>query len=284
MPIESTIDHVGPITATVADNALLLEVLAGSDGLDPRQYAPTVAPYTAALGQEIDGLKIGVVKQGFGWPNSEADVDDSVRAAGAVFAAKGAIVTEVDLPLHAIGKDIWSPIALEGLQMQMMHGNGMGFNWKGQYTVSLLDAHAAWRERADDLSASLKLSMLVGEYFLRHHRGRFYAKAQNQARRLRAAYDAALAEYDLLLMPTLPMKATPLPGAGAPLGEIIQRAFEMVANTAPFDVTGHPAMSIPCAMHDDLPIGMMLIGRMFDEPTIYRAADWFERNHRWETA
>lgn len=284
MPIESTIDHVGPITATVADNALLLEVLAGSDGLDPRQYAPTVSPYTAALGQDIGGLKIGVVKQGFGWPNSEADVDEKVRAAGAVFAAQGAIVTEIDLPLHAIGKDIWSPIALEGLQMQMMHGNGMGFNWKGQYTVSLLDAHAAWRERADDLSASLKLSMFVGEYFLRHHRGRFYAKAQNQARRLRAAYDAALAEYDLLLMPTLPMKATPLPAAGAPLGEIIQRAFEMVANTAPFDVTGHPAMSIPCAMHDGLPIGMMLIGRMFDEPTIYRAADWFERNHRWETA
>lgn len=284
MPIESTIDHVGPITATVADNALLLEVLAGPDGLDPRQYAPTVAHYTAALGQDIAGLKIGVVRQGFGWPNSEPDVDDAVRAAAAAFAAKGAIVRDIDLPLHALGKDIWSPIALEGLQMQMMHGNGMGFNWKGQYTVSLIDAHAAWRERADDLSDSLKLSMFVGEYFLRHHRGRFYAKAQNQARRLRAAYDAALAEYDLLLMPTLPMKATPLPGTGAPLAEIIQRAFEMVANTAPFDVTGHPAMSIPCAMRDDLPVGMMLIGRMFDESTIYRAADWFEQNHKWRSA
>jgi amidase len=162
-----------------------------------------------------------------------------------------------------------------------MQGNGMGFNWKGLYTVSLLDAHAAWRERANELSPSLKLSMFVAEYFLRHYRGRYYAKAQNLARRLRAAYDAALERHDLLLMPTLPIKATPLPAPDAPLAEVIQRAFEMIANTAPFDATGHPAMSLPCGMSDGLPVGMMLIGRHFDEPTIYRAAHAFEQGGDW---
>ena len=62
MPIESTIDHTGPITASVADNALMLEVLAGEDGLDPRQYAPKVAPYTQALGRGVKGMKIAVLK------------------------------------------------------------------------------------------------------------------------------------------------------------------------------------------------------------------------------
>ena len=75
---------------------------------------------------------------------------------------------------------------------------------------------------------------------------------------VRAAYDAVLKDYDLLLMPTLPLKATPIPAAGAPRMELIQRAFEMLPNTVAFDVTGHPSMSVPCGLSDGLPAGMML--------------------------
>jgi amidase len=149
MPIESTIDHTGPITATVADNALMLEVLAGADGLDPRQYAPKIGDYSAAAKRGAKGLKIGVVKEGFGHANSEKDVDASVREAAKRFTSLGAKVDEVSIPEHLIAPAIWTPIALEGLQAQMMLGNGMGFNWKGLYTVSLLDAHANWRQMAD---------------------------------------------------------------------------------------------------------------------------------------
>ena len=81
MPIEITLDHTGPMTRNVADNALLLEVLAGEDGLDPRQYAPKVAPYTKSLDGGVKDLKIGVVKEGFGLPNSERDVDAKVKQA-----------------------------------------------------------------------------------------------------------------------------------------------------------------------------------------------------------
>jgi amidase len=282
MPIESTIDHTGPMTASVADNALLLEALAGADGLDPRQYSPKVAEYTAALGKGVKGLKIGVVKEGFGHPNSETDVDERVKASAAQFARLGASVEIIDVPMHAVGPAIWTPIALEGLQAQMMNGNGMGFNWKGLYTTSLLDAHAAWRNRANELSDSLKISMFVGEYFIKHYRGHYYAKAQNLGRKLKAAYDAAFTKYDLLLMPTLPVKATPIPPADAPLALYLQRAFEMIGNTAPFDVTGHPAMSIPCGMSDGLPIGLMLIGKDYDESTIYAAAHAFEQSGDWK--
>jgi amidase len=281
MPIEATIDHTGPMTRTVADNALLLEVIAGPDGLDPRQYNVRVDKYTTALGRGVAGLRIAVVNEGFGRPESEADVDQKVREAAERLRSLGAAVDNVSIPMHLDGPAIWTPIALEGLQAQMMYGNGMGFNWEGLYTTSLLDAHANWRARANELSRTLKISMLVGTYFIKHYRGHFYAKAQNLARLLRKAYDDALSGYDMLLMPTLPMKATPLPPQNAPLALWCQRGFEMLGNTCPFDVSGHPAMSVPCGMSQGLPIGMMLIGRHYNESTIYRAAHAFEQIGDW---
>ncbi|NMM43060.1 amidase [Rhodospirillaceae bacterium KN72] len=283
MPIEPTIDHAGPITSTVRDNALLLEVIAGEDGLDPRQYAPRVDKYTQALGQGVSGLRIGIVKEGFDLPNSETDVDDKVRSAAEKFRSMGATVEEVSIPMHQMGLAIWTPIALEGLVDIMMHGNGFATGWKGLYVISLLDYHANWRSRADELSKSLKISMFVGEYMLKHHRGHYYAKAQNQSRLLRRAYDEALAKYDILLMPTMPIKAQPIPAADDPLHIHIQRAFEMVGNTAPFDTTGHPAMSVPCGLAQGLPVGMMLIGKHYAESTVYRAAAAFESLGDWRS-
>jgi amidase len=281
MPIEATLDHAGPMTATVADNALMLEVLAGADGLDPRQGDIQVTPYTTALGQSIQGLRIGIVREGFGLPNSEPDVDALVRKAAAALAKLGAVVEEVSLPMHTAGPAIWAPIGHEGGTAQMMIGNGMGFNWKGMYTTSLLDAHSAWRARADELSDTLKLVLMAGHYFTQKYRGHYYAKAQNLARRLTAGYNAALEKYDLLLMPTLPVKATKIPGPDASRAEYVQRAFEMLANTQPTNVTGHPAISIPCGMSDGLPVGLMLVGRNFDEATIYKAAHAYEQNVDW---
>ncbi|ALN74721.1 amidase [Aureimonas sp. AU20] len=283
MPIESTIDHTGPMTANVADNALLLEVLAGPDGMDPRQYAPEVSSYTEALGKGAKGLRIGILKEGFEIPGMQSAVADKVRAGAARFEAMGAIVEEVSIPEHRLTAAVWNPIGLEGLTMQMMFGNGMGFNWKGYYDVGLMDAHAAWRDRADELSKTLKLSMLVGQWGLTHYRGRYYGKAQNLARQMKAAYEAVFASYDLLLCPTLPCVATPIPGKDAPLEEVVVRAFEMVSATSPMDVTGHPSMSIPCGLVDGLPVGLMLTGKDYSEATIYQAAAAFEAEGDWKS-
>ncbi len=277
-PVELTIDHVGPMTRTVADNALMLEVIAGEDGLDPRQYAPKTDKYTLAIGQRAKGMKIAVVKEGFGHENSEPEVDATVKAAAETYAKLGAKVDEVSIPMHSAGAAIWTPIFLEGATALMMKGNAYGTNSDGLYVTSLLDAHSGWWERADELSETLKLGMLVGQYMSKRYRGRYYAKARNVNRNLRAAYNGVLDEYDLLLMPSTPMAATPLPPADASREEIVGRAFEMVANTAPFDTTGHPAISIPCGdTKDGRPVGMMLIAKHYEESTIYRAADAFER-------
>ena len=284
MPIEVTIDHTGPMTRNVTDNAIMLEVLAGPDGLDPRQHAgQTAKPYSELMKAGAKGLKIGIVKEGFGWPQSVAEVDAKVRKAAERFKAAGATVTEISVPMHSVGPAIWLPIAAEGATQQMMKDNGHGFNWKGLYVTSMVDFHAGWKERADELSETLKLTMVLGEYFIKHYRGHYYAKAQNLSRQLEAAYDTALADCDLLLMPTLPMTATPLPQPAAPVEEVVARAFEMLPNTCPFDVTGHPAMSIPCGLVDGLPVGMMLVARKYDEATIYRAAWSFEQAGDWKS-
>src|SRR5688500_6927975 len=96
--------------------------------------------------------------------------------------------------------------------------------------------------------------------------------ARNLAVPLRQAYDDALASCDVLVMPTLPLTATPIPEAGAPREEVIARALEMIANTCPLDVTGHPATSVPAGLVDGLPAGMMIIGRHFDDATCLRVA------------
>ncbi len=283
-PIEATLDHVGPITRTVADCALLLEVIAGEDGLDPRQYSVKTAAYTKALTGAIKGLKIGIVSEGFGWPGlSEGDVDACVRQAAGRFEALGAVVSSVSIPWHRDGQHIWTGIAVEGATQQMLKGNGMGTNWKGHYTTSLLDAFArGFQTRANDLSETTKVVLLTGEYLQQKYHGRFYAKAQNLARVLRAAYDAALGEFDLLLMPTLPMKATRIPAADATREEYIARALEMLPNTSPFDVTGHPALNLPCGISQGLPVGLMLVAKHFCETTILRAAHAFETAYDWK--
>jgi amidase len=284
MPIELTIDHCGPITANVGDNALMLEVLAGPDGLDPRQHAGREAQrYTELMKGGAKGLRIGVVSEGFGWDNSMPAVDAQVRKAAERFKQLGATVAEVSVPMHRMGLAIWLPVAAEGATQQMMKDNGHGFNWKGLYVTSMVDWHAGWKARADELSEPLKLTMILGEYFIKHYHGHFYAKAQNLTRQLTQAYDDAFKDFDLLLMPTLPITASKLPAPGASVEENIARALEMLANTAPFDSTGHPAMSIPCGLADGLPVGLMLVGRKYEEGTIYRGAYAFEQAGDWQT-
>jgi amidase len=278
-PIELTLDHTGPIAKTAANCALLLETIAGRDGLDPRQpHDLRTEAYTKALTGDVRGLKIGVVREGFGWPNSERDVDQMVRAAAQRLSRAGATVSEVSVPLHPDGIHIWNAIAVEGATMLMVAGNSMGTNWKGHYTTSLLDFYGrSRRARANDLSETVKLVVLLGQYMQDNYHGRYYAKAQNLARTLNAAYNQALANVDLLVMPTLPIKATKLPAPDSSREEYVARALEMIANTAPFDVTGHPACTVPCGMSAGLPVGMMLIGRHWEDGTVLRAVDAFQK-------
>jgi amidase len=278
-PIELTLDHTGPMARTVRDVAVLLEVLAGGDGLDPRQ--PTEVPterYSEALTGDLTGVRVGIVDEGFGWEGlSEPEVDEAVRDAASQLEKAGAAVSNVSVPLHRQGIHIWNAVIFEGATELMVKGNALGSNWKGFYTTSLLDNYAqGLRTRANDLSETVKLVMLFGEYLHRNYGGRHYAKGQNLVHTLRRAYDDALAEVDVLVMPTLPLRPTPIPPPTVSREEYWTRALEMIPNTAPFDASGHPAVTVPCHPEGTLPIGMMIIGRHFNDSQVLRVAGAFE--------
>jgi amidase len=274
----------------VADAALTLEVIAGKDPLDPRQAGGPafiggevpVQRYTEALGRGVSGLKIGVLAEGFGLRASEPDVDAAVRRAVAVFNELGAQTTEVSVPAHLEAAGIvWGLIA-EGATA-LLRSNGMGHGWQGLYNPSLVETLGkSLRAQANDLPPTVKLVLLIGTYMSERYHGRMYAKAQNLRRVLRASYDRALEEVDVLAMPTTPMKAhqhqTDLDTQG-----IIAHGWDMLDNTAPFNMTGHPAISIPCGKSNGLPVGLMLVGRHFEEATLFQTAHAFEQHVNWET-
>jgi amidase len=279
-PIELTLDHLGPITRTVADAAAMLDVLAGRDGLDPRQPADLVPEqYAAALTGDVAGLRVGMVAQGFGWAElSEPGVDDTVRAAAGRLGELGIEVVDVDLPWHRNALHVWNVIATDGAAVQMVEGNGYGHNWDGLYDPELIEYYGRQRrEVADRWSPTVTLVALAGRWSIEQMQGRHYAMARNLAFEVRRQYDQALADVDLLLMPTVPMVAPPIPAPGDPLEVRVARALEMIVNCAPFDVSGHPATSVPAGLSDELPVGMMLIGRRFADATCLRVAHAFEQ-------
>jgi amidase len=274
------IDHLGPMARTTREIAVLLEVLAGPDGLDPRQPPSLVGQrYEQALTGDCRGLRIGVVREGFGVAGqSEEVVDDAIRSALERLAEAGAVVGSVSVPEHRIAADIVPASMLIGVTSQLLTGNGASLNHPGPYDLSLMRAVLKGRRgRAAELAPTVKMALLGGSYLLAADGGMAYATAQNLVPWLRASYDRALADHDVLVMPTQPMRATRIIPPDAPLIERVVHAMTGVANTAQFNVTGHPALSVPAALIDGLPIGMMVIGARGQDATVLRAADAWEQ-------
>ena len=272
MSIDPTLDHAGPMARSVADVALLLEVIAGKDPADHRQREVTTAPYREALGKPITGLKLGVVREGFDQAGAQPDVSAAVKRAVSALEKLGARATEISIPAHRESAGLIYALVPEGMAM-LARTNLQGTHHQGGYLPGLA-AHFAERlpERANDLALTVKFMLLFGNYLHERYHGRFYAKAQSYRPTLTAKYDAALAEYDALVMPSTPMKAHRLDA---------QAPYSMITNTAPFDITGHPAISVPCAKSDGLPVGMMLVGRHFDESTLFKIAHAYEQSVDW---
>jgi amidase len=164
----------------------------------------------------------------------------------------------------------------------MLKGYGVGNNIASYYPLSMQEAFArGFGTRINDVSPTVKMVLLLGEYMHRNYHGRHHSMAQNLRPQLRKAYDDAFADVDILAMPTIPFTATPIPAADAPLGVLIDTALNMQANTCPFDVSGHPAFTVPCGSKNGLPVGLMLVGRHFEETTLFRLASAIEAATDW---
>ena len=197
-----------------------------------------------------------------------------MRQAAARLAALGAEVIELSIPLHRQGHAIWTPIAVEG-STQQMKGYNYGSNWKGLYVTSLMQAQRHWRDHADEFPHDVKTCLLAGEYFHARY-AEYYAKAQNLARRLAIRHGVdprgrADAPVPMRAQAHRRRRSARPPRDPSPGNE---RQYRPLRRHRP------PAMSVPCALRDGLPVGMM-IGRRYGEATLYRAAHAFERALDW---
>lgn len=271
-------DHTGPIAETVADAARVLEAIAGKDPLDPRQGAVETQSYADVAERDPapEELTVGVLEEGFGHEASEAGVDDTVAAALDSLSAAGAAVVDVSIPMHLDGFPIWNGVANEETTATL-DGEGMGHFGNGYYDTDLMSAFAeARRENADDYPPTVKFVATLGAYLAEEYHSHYYAKAQNLSLDLAAAYDDALEDVDVLAMPTTPQTAHERLEDPSD-AQIIDRAVNMLPNTSPFDVTGHPALSVPAGKNDGLPVGAMFVGRRFDDRTVLEVGRAFEQ-------
>jgi amidase len=276
-PIEMTIDHVGPMAHTVHDCALMLETMAGPDGLDPRQNSALQSqPYTKLINAGGKGLRIGIMKEGFGLPDGEKDVDALVLDAAHRFERAGATVSTVSVPVHTtLAMDC---LNLVSAAMAATAHDSMGMNWKGHYQLDLAEFYVKHRrERADLFPPEMKLWLVMERMLDRTGDGLYYARARNVSLAVRAAYDQALEQVDVLVMPTVAARPPKLPPANVDFATSMKLSDGAALNTPQFDLTGHPGLNVPCGKLDGLPIGMMIVGRMGGDATVLRAGHAFEQ-------
>ncbi|MFK0382333.1 amidase [Agrobacterium sp. NPDC090273] len=274
--LDASFDHVGPMTANVADCALLLSVIAGPDGVDERQKGHLPGDYMAALTQGVKGLRIGILKEGFEVPGSDPLVTEKVRQAAKTLESLGATLVDVSAPLHKHGLDIWITLGWIGMSETALNTHGISIFRPDEYPISLMEWARDNVSGVKDAPASIKLFFFIAEHVKKNVGYVGYAKGWNAARMLRAEYDKLLEDVDLLLMPATPMTALPLPDENTSLEVELKTSHPMAFNTAPFDISHHPALTLPAGGINGMPVGMMLVGRHFDEATIFRAAAAYE--------
>lgn len=274
LPTEFSMDHLGLMARRIEDLRLLLDAVAGADPADPRQAGvPPLAE--EARSRDLAGLRIGIVRDGFGWPErSDPRVDEGVRRTAMALGELLGGADEVSIPLHRPARDFHVPISCEGGLATVFDQNAQGSNYTGRYDPDLAEAFGnALASSADRLPLNAKASLIAGTVMRRRTKGRVMALAHALRAKLRQQVDAALDRYDVLVMPTVPMLPHRLPDASITPAEYQRLAFEMHDNNCAFNLTGHPALSVPCGLIDGLPYGMLLIGRHLDDHLLLRVAE-----------
>lgn len=252
IPLAWSLDHVGPMARTVTDAALLLQVLAGSDPADPSTATVPVPEYRQALQGDVRGLRLGLPKEYF-FEKVDPEVRAAVLQAARALEGLGASVEEVSLPRipHA-GPAVFAIISSEATA----------------YHEPYL------KTRAAEYGADVRARLMTGQFVLATQ----YLKAQRARRIIRAEVDAALTRVDALLIPSTPIPAPRTDQREVTLDGSIEDARSWLTRcTRPINLTGHPALSIPCGLTaGGLPIGLQLVGRNFDEATLLRLGAAYE--------
>ncbi|KAK8022493.1 hypothetical protein PG993_013260 [Apiospora rasikravindrae] len=293
--LEPMLDHTGPMTRTVLDNALLLQAVAGADGIDDRQQAgcpfpESVPDYPALAQQGIQGLKIGIIKESLNQPLHDPRVSELVVKAAKALETLGCVVEEVSIPMHADAPDIWAvPGRLSVYKSLVGEGGGRRGHCMNDLSDKILPINQA---KYDKMWCAYKNWMVNGRWGWDHLQkpGLLLGKATNLTRKLKDEYYKALDKYDVLITPTMPFLPPKLPAGDASIKQLMQNSAGASLNTSAFNITGMPAISLPVGFlpslvepHPNLPVGMQIVSKFYDEATIYRVAYAWEQAADWET-
>ncbi len=276
LSIETSIDHVGLFGRDSATVVALLDATGGPDGFDSR-YSPR-APDAMSERLDRDGPpRLGLVQEGMDLLAS-SNAGDLVYETVDRLRSDGVIVEMVAIPEHALSSLAATPIYAEGICSQLFESGGTSLGWKGFYPEAELVAMLrALRAQPSLLPDTGKLFAILGAHLRQTHLGRQYLRAQNIALSLRDVYDQTLERFDALILPTCAPEplALPLPEEPGP-NDVFDAAFGYHANAAIFNLTGHPAVSVPAGESDGLPLGVMLVGRHGDDSKLLRLASAIE--------
>jgi aspartyl-tRNA(Asn)/glutamyl-tRNA(Gln) amidotransferase subunit A len=266
----SSLDQGGPFTRSVRDCALVLGALAGHDPRDSTSVDLPVPDYAAALTGEIRGLRLGVPREYF-VAGMEPGVEAAVREAIRLLEGLGAEIVEVSLPSTDKGLATYYIIAPAEASANLARYDGVKYGLsagEGELLANYL------RTRGDGFGAEVKRRIMLGTYALSAgYYDAYYVKAQQVRTLIKREFDTVLADVDALIAPTSPSIAFKI-------GAKTQDPLLMYLNdacTLPVNIAGLPGVSVPCGLSDGLPVGLQVIGRAFDEATVLRVADAYER-------
>ncbi|KAH8205594.1 hypothetical protein TruAng_000300 [Truncatella angustata] len=286
-------DHTGPIARSVTDVAVCLDAVAGYDGIDDRSLGSSAHGsfgFVESLKQtssvDLSGLKIGILKEGISHSIMQPGVRDLFLNAAKRLEQLGAIVEEVSVPLHLEGPAVWT------VQQRISGAAGVLGQAHGRRGLSLTEFEQARLPWTSDnfakLFPSTKNTVINGLYLSKRFPG-LYGKTVNIGRRIRDSYEEKFQEYDALIMPTTPYVA-PKHGTRDSPRTCFEPSIGLTSNTAIFNVTGQPALSIPIgfapAREDpdvSLPIGMQIVGGLWQEKKILQIGHAWESKFDWKT-
>jgi aspartyl-tRNA(Asn)/glutamyl-tRNA(Gln) amidotransferase subunit A len=276
--LASSLDQIGPFARTVADAAAALALIAGADAADSTSLERPVPDYAAALTGDVRGVRIGVPRRFIA-----EGVDDAVLrafdAALEVLRGAGATLVDVDLPHAKYAVPVYYLVMTAEASSNLARYDGVRYGHRAPAAPSLREMYS--RTRDEGFGPEVKRRIMLGTYVLSAgYYDAYYLKAQQVRTLLRQDYDRAFERVDVVAMPTSPTPAFRLgEKTSDPLQMYLADIFTVSAN-----LTGSPALSVPCGFGEGrLPLGLQLTGRMFDEATLLRVGDAYERLTSWHT-
>ncbi|QED46476.1 Asp-tRNA(Asn)/Glu-tRNA(Gln) amidotransferase subunit GatA [Cytobacillus dafuensis] len=267
----SSLDQIGPITRTVEDNAYLLQAISGLDSMDSTSANIDVPNFVQSLTGDVKGLKIAVPKEYLGEGVSE-EARQSVLDALKVLEKLGATWEEVSLPHSKYALATYYLLSSSEASANLARFDGVRYGYRTDDPKNLLDLYK--KSRAEGFGDEVKRRIMLGTFALSSgYYDAYYKKAQKVRTLIKNDFDEVFNKYDVIIGPTTPTPAFKI-------GENIDDPLTMYANdilTIPVNLAGVPGISVPCGFANGLPLGLQIIGKHFDESTVYRAAHAFEQ-------